>query len=407
MLRRSGRSVALVERSAAYRDRIRGDAVAPWGVSEAARLELLSVLEQDAAAQELPFWDTWETGARKRRDCLPVDDPHRRGVLTFRHHHAQGALLAHATALGVRVMRPVRPTLGENPDGYWTTLAGNTVLRSPLVIIADGAQVRRPCLPGGEVRRDAQTHVVVGAIMQCPEIDEQAVSTARVPRGRVLLFPLSRGIVRAYHMRVAPPGWHPTRERMRRELLADLRVGIPCAARGARIVGPIGTFANESRWPTRICASGIALIGDAAGRTDPSIGQGLALTLRDVRELGDALVGESDREAGLERYESRRQHYFAVQRIVAQVAWRIDEPTGAGQRLREHLAATESVARRRLMRAIRADPLNVPASVATSATLLGGVGDDGDPDDAACLQVRAASSRQHRQPTHTTQGGVQ
>jgi 2-polyprenyl-6-methoxyphenol hydroxylase-like FAD-dependent oxidoreductase len=41
-----------------------------------------------------------------------------------------------------------------------------------------------------------------------------------------------------------------------------------------------------------VAADGVLLIGDAAGSNDPIIGQGLSITLRDVRFVRDALLGE-------------------------------------------------------------------------------------------------------------------
>jgi 2-polyprenyl-6-methoxyphenol hydroxylase-like FAD-dependent oxidoreductase len=45
-------------------------------------------------------------------------------------------------------------------------------------------------------------------------------------------------------------------------------------------------------WTERPYVHGAVLIGDAAGYSDPIIGQGLTLAVRDARLLGDALLGE-------------------------------------------------------------------------------------------------------------------
>ena len=57
---------------------------------------------------------------------------------------------------------------------------------------------------------------------------------------------------------------------------------------GARVAGPQGIFSNADIWPATRVADRFALIGDAAGTNDPSIGHGISLALRDVRELRDA-----------------------------------------------------------------------------------------------------------------------
>jgi 2-polyprenyl-6-methoxyphenol hydroxylase-like FAD-dependent oxidoreductase len=57
---------------------------------------------------------------------------------------------------------------------------------------------------------------------------------------------------------------------------------------------------------------GLALIGDAAGYTDPSWGQGLALTLRDVRELRDALAATDDWQAAGHAYAEAHDRSFGT-----------------------------------------------------------------------------------------------
>lgn len=54
---------------------------------------------------------------------------------------------------------------------------------------------------------------------------------------------------------------------------------------GARQAGPLATFEGADSWVEHPYQDGIALVGDAAAASDPAWGQGLSLTLRDVREL--------------------------------------------------------------------------------------------------------------------------
>ena len=46
-------------------------------------------------------------------------------------------------------------------------------------------------------------------------------------------------------------------------------------------------------------APGVVLIADAAGHNDPTIGQGLSITLTDVRQVSDALSAAADWDAGI------------------------------------------------------------------------------------------------------------
>src|SRR5688572_16241452 len=65
VLRRAGLDVTLVEREATFRDRIRGEAIHPWGVREVEALGLRPLLD-DAGALPLPKWT-------KYRDAAPGD----------------------------------------------------------------------------------------------------------------------------------------------------------------------------------------------------------------------------------------------------------------------------------------------------------------------------------------------
>src|SRR5262249_17986036 len=54
------------------------------------------------------------------------------------------------------------------------------------------------------------------------------------------------------------------------------------------------------------------LVGDAAAASDPTWGQGLSLTLRDVRVLRDHLVSQQDWEAAGHAYAAEHDRYYSV-----------------------------------------------------------------------------------------------
>jgi 2-polyprenyl-6-methoxyphenol hydroxylase-like FAD-dependent oxidoreductase len=56
----------------------------------------------------------------------------------------------------------------------------------------------------------------------------------------------------------------------------------------------------------------VALIGDAAATSDPSWGQGLALTVHDVRLLRDHLLASEDWDAAGHAYAEAHDRDFAV-----------------------------------------------------------------------------------------------
>ncbi len=85
----------------------------------------------------------------------------------------------------------------------------------------------------------------------------------------------------------------------------------------ARQVGLLASFETASSWVAHPARDGVALIGDAAGASDPAYGCGLALTLRDVRVMRDHLCAESDWRRAADRYAIDHDQYFdAMKRII-------------------------------------------------------------------------------------------
>ena len=369
-LRRAGQTVTLVEQSERFVDRVRGEGLAPWGTALAASLGIESLLRERANARELPFWDTWE-GGKIRRDVLADRDPHGRGVLTFRHHRAQQALIEHAEELGVNVIRPAKAAPLERNAGVWRIVAGGCELRSPLIVVANGRTGASNGIAATEQHCDPQTHLVNGALLDDLDVDPLAVTTARTPTGRVLLFPLSRDLVRVYHMTTVVSPRMRTPETVRTGIFNDLEALSPGVARRATFLGRCASFPNSNRWPSSVVGDGFVRIGDAAGSTDPSIGQGLAIALRDVSELASGLTGEKDITSKVNHYADQRARYFAVQRMVGLVSRCLDDPTADGAQYRTRLSLSKDPRRRQLLKEIRWDPASVDASPDVAAALLG------------------------------------
>jgi 2-polyprenyl-6-methoxyphenol hydroxylase-like FAD-dependent oxidoreductase len=78
----------------------------------------------------------------------------------------------------------------------------------------------------------------------------------------------------------------------------------------AEAIGPLATFDTEMRWIDDPRDDGLVLIGDAAGYTDPTWGQGLSLGFRDARVLGEALVASDDWAAAVASYVAEHDRYF-------------------------------------------------------------------------------------------------
>ncbi|MBV8092058.1 MAG: FAD-dependent oxidoreductase, partial [Acetobacteraceae bacterium] len=76
---REGARVLILEREPAFRDRLRGEAMMPWGVAEARTLGLLDALLEGCASSI-----RWFTTPDDNRD-IPATTPAGLGFLTFYH----------------------------------------------------------------------------------------------------------------------------------------------------------------------------------------------------------------------------------------------------------------------------------------------------------------------------------
>ena len=78
----------------------------------------------------------------------------------------------------------------------------------------------------------------------------------------------------------------------------------------AKTIGPLASFDGGDSWVEHPYGNGIALIGDAASTSDPTFGQGMALTLRDARTLRDHLLRDSNWDRAGHRYAEDHDAYF-------------------------------------------------------------------------------------------------
>ena len=128
----AGARVLVLEAESRFRDRVRGEAIMPWGVAEVKLLGLEHTLIQ-AAANRLPFWDSYagsdRSGHRDLRRTTPVEEP----VLACYHPKLQEALLRWAEGCGAEVRRGVRVTGLDTSRDRPTLLegTGGRNLRAP------------------------------------------------------------------------------------------------------------------------------------------------------------------------------------------------------------------------------------------------------------------------------------
>ncbi len=287
---------------------------------------------------------------------LRATTPQRAPMLDFSHPEMQEALLAAAGAAGAEVRRGARVTEvmpGAPPRVRVEGDAGAEEWTARMVVGADGRDSRVRAWVGREVQRDPPRLFVGGVLLEGVTSPPDAVTLIQ-GIGRVAIFyPQRGGRVRAYAVyhrelrseRLQGPGALP-------EFLAEMiRAGTPSAwLAEARAVGPLATFEGADSFVAHPYGDGVALIGDAAAASDPSWGQGLALTLRDVRVLRDRLCECDDWDAAGHAYAAEHDRYYGVLRQVE--AWFTELYMAGG--------AAADAARARALPRLAEDPTRQP-----------------------------------------------
>ncbi len=299
---KAGKSVLLLEQSTVYEDRVRGEWIAPWGVTETRRLGLYDLLVAAGGHHLLRHVTYDETRApelsEQRTLPLSIFAPDVPGPLCIGHpHHCQTlfdeAKRSGAVALrGVRVTKIAPPSVTYEQDGQPHTATAR------LVIGADGRMSPTREAAGIKLHQDKPHHWFAGLLIDgAPgwDTDLQAIGTEG--DFGFLAFPQGGGRVRVY-------GGYALDQRKRfsgddgaRLFLDSFRMtSSPNNSHlvGATPAGPLFSYFNNDSWTDTPFAPGVVLIGDAAGWNDPIIGLGLSITYRDVRIVSDILKGTDD-----------------------------------------------------------------------------------------------------------------
>jgi 2-polyprenyl-6-methoxyphenol hydroxylase-like FAD-dependent oxidoreductase len=333
---KAGARVLVLERERTFKDRVRGEWLAPWGVAEAEQLGTLEVLREHAHAHDLRFHHTGIHALAGAAEDLIESSKVHRAALTFFHPDAQEALLTWAAEQGAEVIRSARVTAltaGETPAVEWGGGAtreegsrqdgrGGTA-SARLVVGADGrTSLVRKAFGRPEQSRGA-TRLWAGVRLKNLDWPSDTGMVLFDPPSGLTgaAFPQIDGSARVY---LGFTGEERKRLSGERDLGAFLEgmntlLGDRDVFGAVEAVGPLATFDVEMRWVETPYEDGLALIGDAAGYTDPTWGQGLALGFRDARVLGGLLSEQSDWQAAASSYAAEHDGYFA--NMVAAESW--------------------------------------------------------------------------------------
>jgi 2-polyprenyl-6-methoxyphenol hydroxylase-like FAD-dependent oxidoreductase len=333
----AGARVLIVEREAHFRDRVRGEVMLPWGVTEARALGIDAPVRA-AGAHEIRWWRSADAvrGSSQPRD-VPATTPHGTGALDFYHPQMQEAVVQAAAAAGAEVRRGVaivgvtpgtRPAVQvAGPGGVVETVTAR------LVVGADGRASRVRRWAGFAVRHDPPCLLVSGVLftgMPLPDDGAQIMGHPSIGQ-RLLIFPLGDGRYRTYLVHRTDGSLQRLSGRGQVPAFVDAcRVtGAPAEwVAGVEAVGPLATFNGADSWVDHPYQDGVALIGDAAATSDPSYGCGLSLTVRDARVLRDHLLADDDWAAAGHAYAAEHDRYYAALHRIE--GWLTDLVYGMG-----------------------------------------------------------------------------
>jgi 2-polyprenyl-6-methoxyphenol hydroxylase-like FAD-dependent oxidoreductase len=314
-----GARVLVLERETRFKDRVRGEALFPWGAAELEALGLRALLLA-TCAKESRWWDDYLGGEQiGHRDTI-TETPGAAATMTFYHPAMQETLLNAAVEAGAEVWRgsqavglqPGEPAIVRvEQNGSAVTVAAR------MVAGANGRNsvVRR--WAGFESHQDPPRLRIAGVLLEgvsaLPQDTTQMVVNPELGQSAILV-PQGGGRVRAYLVRSSRQARMPSGDGDLPQFIAEAqRTGVrPKLFDSAKIAGPLATFEGADSWVEHPYRNGVALIGDAAATSDPSWGQGLALSVRDVRVLRDVLLANDDWDAAGHAYAVEHDRAYAT-----------------------------------------------------------------------------------------------
>ena len=339
----AGMRVLVLERETRFRDRVRGEEMHCWGVGETRALGIYDLLKS-SCARESRYWSVRVHGMPMvpPRD-LVATSPHRCGTFSVLHPAMQEVLLEAAAAAGADVLRGAQVTGvegGRSPTVRARIGAGEQIYAARLVVGADGRDSVCRSMAGFEVERDADGMLVAGVLLDgAAAPDDTTALFVRPDLGQLaIMVPVAPARTRAY---VASAVLKEARALSGRGRLpafigAGIAAGVPAGwLDRAEAAGPLACFDGSCRWVAHPYRDGVALVGDAAGATDPTFGCGLSLTLRDGRVLRDRLLEGEDWDAAAHAYATEHDEYFgAIHRLTGWMRALFYDPSEAAASVR-------------------------------------------------------------------------
>ena len=316
-----GAKVLVLEQEKQFKDRVRGEYIVPWGVAEARELGILDLLCQGCAS-ELP-WIEMGFGLRDLRVTTPQQLP----GLSFSHPEMQETLLAAAERSGAVVRRGVTVQHiepGPNPQVSVGQNGHQEAISSRVVVAADGRNSAARKWLGLPTKKSGDPFLFSGVLLSGVAAREDACWFIFNPELGLIgaVVPQGRGRFRAYFGYPSSSDYRLNGKESLSLFLSESAKVAPLFGEfysNVKDIGPLASFDGGDFWVEHPYRDGIVLLGDAAGTTDPSFGQGMALSLRDAHTLRDEHLRNSNWDDAGQRYAEKHDTYY--QRCRTACGW--------------------------------------------------------------------------------------
>jgi 2-polyprenyl-6-methoxyphenol hydroxylase-like FAD-dependent oxidoreductase len=379
---RAGRKVLVLERETKFKDRVRGENMLPWGVAIARRLGFVDDLVA-AGGHRAPFFNIFAMGEQTEARPMPQTTPHGEPSLNMYHPDMQETLLAGAVKAGAKLKRgaSVQTISAPNANGrrevtYVENETTHTV-EARVVVGADGRSSRVREMGGFAVNRDPANLRIAGALIEGTSVPDDGSYLCFGPGFASFIAPLGNKRARTYFVY---PGASGDRKLSGKDKIPAFLEGVratlipPSWLDGAEVTGPLAEFEGADQWITSPAKQGLALIGDAAGATDPSWGCGLSKSMVDVETLATCLGETDDWDAALDVYAKKHDDYYG----------RLHDILGAMTQLFWTPGPEADARRQRVLTKMTEDPMSYPDAA--------GLGPFGPSDKQACNKLLGVDS---------------
>jgi 2-polyprenyl-6-methoxyphenol hydroxylase-like FAD-dependent oxidoreductase len=316
---RPGLRVLILEKERRFKDRVRGEYIVTWGVAEAKELGISHALISSCGTM-VPFVDMG-FGPRNLLETTAQQMP----AMSFFHPEMQEALLQEAVRAGAEVRRGTNVTAvqaGAEPLVVTSRNGREERILAHLIVIADGRGSAARKWAGFATSTDAHPFHFAGVLLTGVSARRDMAQFVFNPEFGLVggLVPQSKDRFRAYLGYPTDGNFTLNGGDKLATFFSESRKVGPLFAdcyTGAKSLGPLASFDANYVWVHHPYKDGVALIGEAAAVSDPSFGQGMSLTLRDARELRDALVSDSDWDRAGHCYAERHDKYFLTMHKVS------------------------------------------------------------------------------------------